>query len=1381
MIRETSRSPLWAAGLAAALLHVSLLLIFWLLNSVTQGAVVAAVRYAAKGAGLGFFRPDGFLGSAAWAGLTLLLLFAASYLVVTSSGPEARSGLKEFAYLGRARWPLLPLAAVALFLIAVLPLALIRKIAPALWVESLVFWLALVFFYLYGLSLRREERAPPVVAVPPPLGRSDVPELVASLRRSRLYRGQIVREDSRPDREDQFSGETPPAARDLLPWPWKEGQIEKVYNHQKEALDRIASGRNVALVQPVGSGHGFLGTIMALDVVQRHAGRVLHLCRTPALAKRSYDYLRSTLERAERDAPLRIDLFVSEEEDFNYDAERPDILFATPDTLHRGMLSQHERWSDFFDSLSLVVIEQAHTWNGVWGSNAGLVLRRLWRMCRQVRERRQGQATSQVTAENKATHLPQIVVTSAPLVSLQAFLRDLTGRNIAEGDVLTADTRGHPAQYTLYWNPCLERVEDPRQKGVWKLHRANFLRQTEAVFAYALVHGFDSTLLSKAVFVTPALRQEVEQRVWDLARELAEADYQMALRGAVASAAAALPDVLALLQEVVAAAQGVRERKRTDGRTPRAETGLGAPPELQFDELVETPTQLIAQLERRAGPGQERQIDDYLKDVETARTRMESILQGARAVLSAAAQQEGSVLVKRARESVTRWLNDLVAALSQAHKSYQRALLRAQRGRRFVGNNILEPEHSGPGDYDACLMSGFPRTAAHSRYEVQHLGRAQAGVPNDMLLVVVTPQTPGAQYYRTRGKAGFWREGPELEAALSVDNGEVLAKHLLCAIAEGELSTQEAEAFFGSAAVGLLESGRLEEHGVKSFQRVETILEAEGARDVRLRGWGANEGLNTQDIYRSVRLATVGYNPYRVVEATTRSEMALVDERMLQSACFPGAVLRCQGERARVDRVDWAEHLVLTRPEERPRDTQRLTKTEIRVRDTVVRDDATGGEVTRLVGSPESAGLYLGAVLALAEGVFAIMHINPESHTVHVNRVGSQPDHATVLRPEAAASEVVRLAPRADPLGVRKAWVSVREQVKGFAEYDCFDVSDPQITEREPTLVEFETTAVILTFPASDVTEGALHALVHLLKACLTTVLLCGEQEAEVVCNATSPDIKEPALFIYDNCPGGVGVSRVVRGRIKDLLERAYEILLRCSCHAGCPNCLRIFECRNLPPNDALEKDSTLRLLGQLLGRTGESERVIRDRTEPITDEGTARALRDRVLEVLGHKLGMDFDKVTPLVVDSSLSVAGQWDGSRVAVRPMTEASLIEVIAHEYAHDWQLGGGNIAEKLRHPSNVPQEGKLFVEGFAEWVAFRTLDFFGLEESARRFGLHGRAVNEYSAGFEVLRLIEEQAGVAGVMDFIRTGEGFELDWLYEKSGIKEAEATAKKADG
>ncbi len=61
--------------------------------------------------------------------------------------------------------------------------------------------------------------------------------------------------------------------------------------------------------------------------------------------------------------------------------ERANVVLTNPDMLHAGILPHHTKWAKLFENLRYVVIDELHTYRGVFGSHLANVIRRLKRIC----------------------------------------------------------------------------------------------------------------------------------------------------------------------------------------------------------------------------------------------------------------------------------------------------------------------------------------------------------------------------------------------------------------------------------------------------------------------------------------------------------------------------------------------------------------------------------------------------------------------------------------------------------------------------------------------------------------------------------------------------------------------------------------------------------------------------------------------------------------------------------------------------------------------------------------------------------------------------------------------------------------------------------------
>lgn len=207
-------------------------------------------------------------------------------------------------------------------------------------------------------------------------------EFLEQLRRSWDYQGQIVHIERLPAREALYADLMEPLPEPLLVALQREG-IQRLYLHQVEAIERARRGENLVVVTAAASGKTLCYNLPILEAwLKDRQSRALYLFPTKALAQ---DQLR-ILHRL-RAAHPALDFVAG-----TYDGDTPretrtllrergHLILTNPDMLHSGILPNHARWSEFLSQLKFVVVDEIHTYRGVFGSNVALVLRRLNRLC----------------------------------------------------------------------------------------------------------------------------------------------------------------------------------------------------------------------------------------------------------------------------------------------------------------------------------------------------------------------------------------------------------------------------------------------------------------------------------------------------------------------------------------------------------------------------------------------------------------------------------------------------------------------------------------------------------------------------------------------------------------------------------------------------------------------------------------------------------------------------------------------------------------------------------------------------------------------------------------------------------------------------------------
>ena len=159
--------------------------------------------------------------------------------------------------------------------------------------------------------------------------------------------------------------------------------IARLYSHQSEAAEAIHAKKNIVIVTPTASGKTLCYNLPVLNsMLENPDTRALYLFPTKALAQDQLAELHDLNSRlADRFGVFTYD------GDTPGDArrairERGHIVLTNPDMLHTGILPHHTKWTRLFENLKYIVLDELHTYRGVFGSHLCNVLRRLRRIAK---------------------------------------------------------------------------------------------------------------------------------------------------------------------------------------------------------------------------------------------------------------------------------------------------------------------------------------------------------------------------------------------------------------------------------------------------------------------------------------------------------------------------------------------------------------------------------------------------------------------------------------------------------------------------------------------------------------------------------------------------------------------------------------------------------------------------------------------------------------------------------------------------------------------------------------------------------------------------------------------------------------------------------------
>ncbi|MDP9574200.1 UNVERIFIED_ORG: DEAD/DEAH box helicase domain-containing protein [Bacillus sp. 1751] len=209
--------------------------------------------------------------------------------------------------------------------------------------------------------------------------------------------------------------------------------IGSLYTHQKTAFDLATAKKNVVAVTPTASGKTLCYNLPVLQsIMENDQARALYLFPTKALAQDQKSELNEIIE--EMEVPIN---------SYTYDGDTPanirqkvrkagHIVITNPDMLHSAILPHHTKWVSLFENLKYIVIDELHTYRGVFGSHVANVIRRLKRICRYYGSN------------------PIFICTSATIANPKELAEHLTGAH-----VMLVDNNGAPSgrKHFIFYNP----------------------------------------------------------------------------------------------------------------------------------------------------------------------------------------------------------------------------------------------------------------------------------------------------------------------------------------------------------------------------------------------------------------------------------------------------------------------------------------------------------------------------------------------------------------------------------------------------------------------------------------------------------------------------------------------------------------------------------------------------------------------------------------------------------------------------------------------------------------------------------------------------------------------------------------------------------------
>ncbi len=302
-----------------------------------------------------------------------------------------------------------------------------------------------------------------------------------------------------PPRPAQFEGFPEKLNAQIIKVLKKRG-IQSLYTHQADSITKILNGQSVVIVTPTASGKTLCYNLPVINsILQDSSSRALYLFPTKALSQDQLSELHDFVTETGSDIKT-----------FTYDGDTPvtarkairtagHIVITNPDMLHNGILPHHTEWNKLFENLKYIVIDEVHSYRGVFGSHLANVIRRLKRICKFY-----GAS-------------PTFICCSATIANPAELASRLTGESLE-----LVDNNGAPSgeKHVIFYNPPVINKE----LGI----RKSSVKEASKIATELIRNGIQTIVFTRSRIITEVLVTYLKESV---ARKHSKGDSVRGYRG----------------------------------------------------------------------------------------------------------------------------------------------------------------------------------------------------------------------------------------------------------------------------------------------------------------------------------------------------------------------------------------------------------------------------------------------------------------------------------------------------------------------------------------------------------------------------------------------------------------------------------------------------------------------------------------------------------------------------------------------------------------------------------------------------------------------------------------------------------------------------------
>ena len=315
----------------------------------------------------------------------------------------------------------------------------------------------------------------------------NIDQLLQKLRSDQSFMGNVTHWREIPAKEAQYAGFGDYLDPRLVS-ACKQRGIHQLYTHQRSAMDALNEGKNIVVVTPTASGKTLCYNLPILnEILKDEAARALYLFPTKALSADQVSELYEFINEAQIDIKT-----------YTYDGDTPaaarkavrqagHIVVTNPDMLHSGIMPHHTKWVKLFENIKYVVIDEIHTYRGVFGSHVANVVRRLKRIL-----------------DFYGVQV-QFICCSATIANPQELASNIIGE-----DVVLIDNNGSPAgdKHFIFYNPPVVN----KHLGI----RKSSILETKNLALRLLYNEISTIVFAKARLTVEVLVTYLKEQVRDV-------------------------------------------------------------------------------------------------------------------------------------------------------------------------------------------------------------------------------------------------------------------------------------------------------------------------------------------------------------------------------------------------------------------------------------------------------------------------------------------------------------------------------------------------------------------------------------------------------------------------------------------------------------------------------------------------------------------------------------------------------------------------------------------------------------------------------------------------------------------------------------------------